>query len=171
MLTDPDIRPNHGSVVVRLLDQEWLVDSSMLFDDPLPLPPPGVTVERDDPVHPIAVVGGELDWTVTWRPAHADVRVACELSRSAADRERWDRAHDFTRSYSLFNQAIYARRNTDDGIVAFGRGKLVERALDGSLRRRDIAPADVATTLVENFGFSTRIVALLPPDSTGTAFL
>jgi len=171
MLTDPDTRPNHGSVVVRLGGREWLVDSSMLFDDPLLLPRPGRTLEREHPVHPVSVVGRDVDWVVTWRPAHADVRVACELGRAEAVRESWDRAHDFTRGYSLFNQTIYARRNTDDGIIAFGRRKLVERAADGSLHRRDVAPGDVATTLIEHFGFSERIVSSLPADDSGAAFL
>ncbi len=171
MLTDPDTRPNHGTVVVTIEGDEWLTDSSMLFDTPLRLPPAGQTVERAHAVHPVSAIGEGDHWVVTWRPAHADVAVGCEIDRAAVDPASWDRAHDRTRVYSLFNQALYARRNTADGIVAYGRGNLVERGPDGALSKRPVPPGEVRATLVERFGYSERIVDALPPDDDGPAFL
>jgi N-hydroxyarylamine O-acetyltransferase len=171
MLTDPTRRPNHGSIVVDVDGREWLVDTSMLFDAPLVLPPPGATHLVADPVHPVSAVGHEDHWVVTWRPAHADVEVPCEIERRACASDVWWDAHEATRAHSLFNQSLYARRNDDAGIVAYGRGKLVERDRSGRLVRRTVEPADVGRTLVERFGFSERIVALLPADDDGEAFL
>lgn len=171
MLTDPDTRPNHGSVVVTADGEEWLVDSSMLVEHPVRLPPDGVVERRTDPLHPTVARGSHDHWTVTWRPAHADVHVDCEINRRPAERDRWDEAHERTRSHSLFNQALYARRNEDDGIVAIGRGKLVERVASGELVRRSLATDEIRSILVGRFGFSERIVDALPPDDDGPAFL
>ncbi len=171
MLTDPDTCPNHGTVVVTIDGQEWLTDSSMLFDEPLRLPASGEAVEVADAVHPVSAVGHYDYWVVTWRPAHADVAVGCEIDRAVADPQSWDAAHDRTRGYSLFNQALYARRNTTEGIVAYGRGNLVERGPDGALTKRPVPVDEARAMLIERFGYSEQIVDALPPDDDGPAFL
>lgn len=171
MLTDPDHRPNHGSIVVRVDAADWLVDTSMLFDLPLEMPSGTTSVSRDHPVHPVSATGRDDHWIVGWRPAHADVVVECEIARASCDPAVWRAAHETTRTYSLFNQSLYARLNTEVGTVAYGRGKLVRRDVTGTLSRTAIEPDRLAETLTGQFGYSAAIVAMLPPDEEGDAFL
>jgi hypothetical protein len=128
-------------------------------------------VRRNDPVHPVSATGRTHHWVVGWRPAHADIVVECEIARGACDPGVWDAAHEATRVYSLFNQSLYARVNIDHGIVAYGRGKLVRRDEVGTLSRTTIDPERLPGTLTGEFGYSAAIVAALPPDQEGEAFL
>lgn len=173
MLTDPDTRPNHGTVLVDLDERTWLVDSSMLFDRPFELPSSHGGTHRPDPVHPVGArrLADDRGWLVEWRPAHSELVVGCEISLVTADPGAWDQAHDRTRGHSLFNQSLYARLNTIDGIIAYGRNKLVNRDRSGQLATTHIADDEVARMLVDTFGYSASFVENLPGDELGPAFL
>ena len=170
MLTDPDTRPNHGTVLVTLDGVDWLVDTSMLFDRPLELRRDAPTAHTD-PVHPVDGTPTVEGWLVRWRPAHSDLVIGCEISADGASWADWDEWHDRTRGHSLFNSSLYVRRNVDHGIIAYGRGKVVTRDATGQLGR-ELVPADgVVDVLVDRFGYDRELASTLPPDDTGDAFL
>lgn len=170
MMTDPTVSPNHGSVIVES-DGLHLVDSSMLFEAPLRLDPNART-ENLDQVHPVSArpLPGAA-WMITWRPAHSDQLVECRVETRRVGLGEWDHLHRRATDYSLFNSALYVRRNLRDGIAAYGRGKLIRRDLAGHLSRHRVPRGDLAATLVDTFGYSQRITALIPADTQGPAFL
>ena len=172
MQTDPDVRGNHGTVLVRT-EGLHLVDSSMLFEEPLELHAARST-HREDPLHPVSArpceVDGGQSWMVRWRPAHTDRLVDCLVEGREVSMEEWDSLHERTRDYSLFNAALYVRRNTASEILAFGRGRLTRRNPDGALSRCAVPQTAVPDLLRSSFGFSDELIAALPPDDDGPAF-
>ena len=172
MQTDPNVTPNHGTVLVRT-EGLHLVDSSMLFEEPLELHPV-IGTNRDDPLHPVSArpceVDGRQSWMIRWRPAHTDRFVDCLVESREVSMSEWDALHERTRDYSLFNAALYVRRNTASAILAFGRGRLVRRNPDGSLTRRAVPATAVPDLLRSSFGFSDELIAALPSDDDGPAF-
>lgn len=169
MLTDPDVSPNHGTVLVELDDATYMIDSSMLFEEPLALA--DKPTNNPSLLHPVHAEPSTNGWTVTWRPAHSNDRIACAIDPTPVEIDAWDRWHDATRGYSLFNAALYIRRNNRHGIEAYGRGKIIVRSSDGTLAKQRVPAHEVPELLVARFGLSREVVAALPPDEEGPAFL
>lgn len=163
MLVAPDIPPNHGSVQVRLDAGTYLVDTSILFGEPLRLDP----AEETAVAHPAWGVRGrrrEGLWHVHWRPLHKTDGFECRYERFGADHEEYRRRYEETRGWSPFNYQLTARRNRGEEVIGLTFGQAVTLRPDGAVEQRPVENAERRRRLVEDFGMSEEIVAQLPPD-------
>jgi N-hydroxyarylamine O-acetyltransferase len=159
----PGIPPNHGTVVVHLDGERWLVDASILFGEPLRLDeraPTGVA-------HPAWGVQCRPDrgtWTVRWRPMHMPEGLDCHLNELDVPRTRFHELHEGTRAWSGFNYELSARINRDDRVIGAGFGKLAVLDADGRATTRAASQAERVALLRDDFRIADEIVSRLPAD-------
>lgn len=170
---------NHGSVRVRIgdggagaigdvpaggcgaeggtgpADPDWLIDSSMLTDEPLPLGP-GVFL-RDDPVLP-AEVEAEAGTHVVWcHTPPSSSHFPCRLVPGAVGHDDYVAAYERSRERSPFNERLYARRNRPgELIVLVGNTRFAKTA--GGVERHDLPLDELAGSLRSDIGLSGAIV-------------
>jgi N-hydroxyarylamine O-acetyltransferase len=170
MHTDPDVAANHCTVVVTLGKRQFLLDTSMLFEQPLNLD--CLPEIRDDALHPLrARPGGDDEVVVWWKPGHyRSSFIGCTVNLRPFADDMAAACHERTRDYSLFNSQLFIRRNHDHRIDSFGRGTLI--SVGGTGERRTAVPAaERDQLLVEHFGISPEIVRRIPPDEPGSGWI
>ncbi len=151
---------HHGSVLVRMNRDEYLVD---LWADEiaLPLARTGTTAGvaafalRAEPHGPL--------WRVWYRHPVREDDCYFEVKERDVDLPAVLADYEGSRVNSRFNTRIFARKNIPGGVVSVTRGARHVRTAAG-LTHRDLTPEEQAKVLIEEFGYSPEIVARLPPD-------
>ena len=147
---------NHGSLIVRLDGSEWLVDSSMLTGFPIPL-------DRTrggsfgDSVHPIRVEPSSPAALVHWGMSQSTGTMPCRLMQDPVDQTFYLERYEISRGYSVFNTALYARKNFPGKLVSYVGNKRHEKTPSGVTTTELTAP-QLRTALVDEMGYSPRIV-------------
>ena len=150
---------NHGSLVVSLAGEELVVDSSILCGAPIPLRR-GVETRLDDPVHAIRVEPVEGSFRIHWGFAHSGDTMPCRLMNDPVDEAFYLERYEISRGYSVFNNALFARRNFPGRLVSFVGNARHEKTAAG-VTSRVLAPTELERALVEELGLSEAIVARL----------
>ncbi|MGH9886883.1 MAG: hypothetical protein ACREBE_15235, partial [bacterium] len=150
---------NHGSLVVRLAGEEVMVDSSMLNGTPIPLRR-GVEAKLADPVHPIRVEPVEASFRIHWGMSQSHDTMPCRLMDDPVDEAFYLDRYEISRGYSVFNNALYARRNFPGRLVSFVGRMRHEKTATG-VASRELTLDELRKTLVEELGLSEVIVARL----------
>lgn len=147
---------NHGSVRVRVDGQRWLVDSSLLYNLPLPLDR-GVFV-GPDPVFAIEVEpvddGNHLVWAdLPPNPEYLPCRLLAGEVTHAYCLERYEAS----RERSAFNQRLFARRNrSGELLVLFGSSRYSKTA--AGLASCVLSRGDLLASLRDEIGISGRMI-------------
>ena len=146
---------SHGSVKVRVAGQDWLVDSSMLTNEPLPLRD-SVFVQRAGPcpaeVEPSA--GTHVIWAEF--PPGPDP-LPCRVLVDPADFELHSARYEASRERSPFNQRLYARRNRPGEVLVLLGNTRHSRTASG-LTSQDCSPDEVCRSLRDEFHLSAAVV-------------
>lgn len=148
---------NHGSLIVRLDGAEWLVDSSIQCDAPIPLRR-GEATRLEHPIHPIRVEPAEGGALVHWGRSGSTDTMPCRLMQDPVDEAFYLERYEISRGYSVFNTALYARRSFPGRLVSFAGRTRFEKTAAG-VTRRELAPDELREALVEELGLSAAIVA------------
>jgi N-hydroxyarylamine O-acetyltransferase len=159
----PGIPPNHGTVIVHLDGERWLVDASILFGEPLRLDPQATTAVR----HPAWGVQCRPDrgtWTLHWRPIGIGTELDCHLNEVDVPRATFYELHEGTRAWSGFNYELTARLNRDDRVFGAGFGQFVVLDAHGGLTKRPASQAERIALLRDEIGIAAEIVERLPAD-------
>lgn len=147
---------NHGTTVVALDGVDWMVDSSVLSDAPLPL----VDGRPAEVAHGGYVVRAEPDpdgWLVHFPSAEEGVRVPCRLHHPI-DRAATREANERSREASPFNETLTARTNDADGVWVV-RGRMLTRVTATERRTRELSDAEMDEFLVDGLGYTPQLVA------------
>ena len=146
---------SHGSVKVRVGADDWLVDSSMLTNVPLPLEQR--LIIREAPVFAFEVE--PVDGThVVWvdMPPSPEY-LPCRLLVDPADDDLYAERYEASRQRSPFNQRLYARRNRPgEYLLLYGNTRLSKTAT-GTVS--EALPADsLCRALRDEIGFSDALI-------------
>lgn len=163
MLHAPQATPNHGTVVVSLDGLKYLVDSSMIYREPLLLDeknPTGV----EHPAWGVQCRKRDGKWHISWRPLHKTDGFECRLERFGATWSEFQTLHEATRGWSPFNFEVSARRNRYGEVAGVGFGEAIRLRKDGGVDRAPILYKERCRILIEQVGLSEEIVAQLPDD-------
>ena len=150
---------NHGSVFVRLGGSDWLVDSSIECDVPIPIEK-NTAREIPDPVHPIRVEPHEKGTLVHWGQSQSTGTMPCRLMQDPVDEAFYLERYEISRGYSVFNTQLYARRNFPGKLVTYAARKRFEKTAAG-VTSRELEPPELRESLVREMGYSPAIVAEL----------
>lgn len=150
---------NHGSLIVRLDGAEWMVDSSILNGAPIRLAR-GVASEHPDPVHPIRVEPVDASFRIHWGMSQSNGTMPCRLMQDPVDEAFYLERYEISRGYSVFNTALYARKNFPGKLISFvGRTRHDKTA--AGVTSRTLEPDELRDALVGELGYSPAIVAEL----------
>lgn len=147
--------PNHASAKVRIAGRDWLVDSSMLLNTPLPLGP-GVFVGHD-PVWPAEVESSNGTHIVWWHPPPREEYLPCRILVDPATFQEYVDGYERSRERSPFNEGLYARRNYPAALVILiGRTRHVRTP--GGVESRDLTADELTQSLRDEIGLSGHMI-------------
>lgn len=146
---------NHGSVKVCLEGSDWLIDSSLLSNLPLPLNE-GIFVSSD-PVFAVEVEPVDSTHLIWAHLPPNPQYLPCRLLVDAADHALYLTRYEASREQSPFNQRLFARRNRpDELIVLFGHTRFSKTAQ--GLAASELTPEQLCQSLHEDIGLSDKLV-------------
>lgn len=164
MLAAPNLPPNHATVRVKIDGLHYLIDSAILFGEPLLLD--GRDELKID--HPAWGLTGTRQedgrWTLNWRALHVPTGFDCRYEYFGVEHEDYVQRHESTRDWSPFNYQLTARRNRGDEVLGASFGNAVYLRADGSVEVKEIDDTERRRMLIEDFGMSEEIVSRLPAD-------
>jgi len=146
---------NHASVKVAIEGRDWLADSSLLTNEPLPLGP-GVFAHDD---HAIVVEVEAVDAThVIWAftPPNSSY-VSCRLLDDPATAAAYVAGYEASRARSPFNQRLYARRNRPGELVVIVGSSRFSKTAAG-VTGRDLVPGELCRSLSDDIGLSDALI-------------
>ena len=167
---------NHGSVLVRLEEVDYLVDANIGSFKVLPLVP-GTPASTGEDIHDITAVPIKGGFDVLWYTGISrkePLVFRTEPEHDPVDHAFFLEAYDRTKSkgFDLFNHALYICRRFPDFIVTVGRKNKLVVAADNTITKTEIGDAERRRVLVEELGISEEMAEALPPDVPGSiAFL
>jgi N-hydroxyarylamine O-acetyltransferase len=164
MLVVPDLPPNHGTVRVTLDTTDYLVDSSMLYGEPLALKTDSET-RVEHPAWGVQCIRRANRWHISWRPLHKLDGLDCRLERFVATADEYRTLYDSTRGWSPFNFEVTARRNRNENVVGVSFGHAITLRGDGGVERNPVSHKEKMRLLIEEIGLSEEIVQQLPEDT------
>ncbi len=146
---------NHASVKVTIDALDWLADSSLLCNVPLPLDH-GVFVHDD------AVFAAEVEFTngthVVWSHTPPNsTYLPCRLIEERTSHSSYLARYEESRARSPFNQRLYARRNRPGEILVLLGNTRFSKTVDG-VESRDLSPDEVCEALRDDVGLSTATI-------------
>lgn len=149
----PDV--NHGSVKVRIDGTDWLADSSMLTYEPLPLNGE-LSIRTDGPVRTEVEPReqGYLIWT-DFPPLPEFI--PCGLRDDPVDLVFYQQKYECSRSVSPFNERLYFRKLTPDGLIVI-LGHTMFRRVGDDLDIREFSADELCAALNEIGGVSEKFV-------------
>ena len=151
--------PGHGTLFVPLDNTLFIVDTTMLHGQPLPLqawhsthPVWGTRVHRD-----------EGFWCVNWKPLGRS-RIDCQLLEMDAAETEYPQRHERSRHSSRFDGALLIRLAGHDSITGIVKGEKVFREARGKETFETLSHRQQKALLVERFGIAEEIAAQVPVD-------
>jgi len=147
---------NHGSVKVRIDGVDWLADSSMLTVEPLPLNGE-LTIKSDGPVQVELEPQeeGYLVW-VDFPPHHEFI--PCRLRDDPVDLSLYQERYEASREMSPFNERLYLRRVTPDGLTVILGNTMFRRVGDG-LDVQELNADQLCATIHDVGGVSESLIS------------
>ncbi|MGE0040777.1 MAG: arylamine N-acetyltransferase [Vicinamibacterales bacterium] len=146
---------NHGSVAVTLGGVQWLTDTSMLTNAPLPLGT-GVHV-HDDPVFAAEVEPDGASWVAWCEMPPNSKALPCRLFPEPVGREVFLAGYAASAGRSPFNQRLYVRRNRPgEMLVIVGHTRFVRTPWGLSVR--ELSAGELLDTLRDDAGYSAALV-------------
>jgi N-hydroxyarylamine O-acetyltransferase len=151
---------SHGTTVVRIDGDDWLVDSSMLTDQPLRLSSEEGT-EIAHPVFATTATPVAEGWLFGFALPYSNLEMPCRtLSADPVTVDFCLARYEASREMSPFNAHVSTRRNDDDGVVSYGGSQRFRRTADG-IDEGDLAGPALRAALTDEFAMSSEIVANL----------
>jgi arylamine N-acetyltransferase len=161
MVVAPGLPPNHATVTVLLADTRYLVDASILHQEPLPLRPGGAV---DHPAWGVPARLADERWHVRWRAPWRAEPLDCRVESWGASAAEFSERHAATRAWSPFNFAVCFRVNRGDRVLGVAYGQRFSYALDGRLESESVDEQGRRRFLVEVGGIDPELMAEVPPD-------
>lgn len=164
MMVAPDLPPNHGSVRVKISGHYYLVDTAMLYGEPLLLCEESEESCITHGAWGVRAQKREGLWQIRWRALHLPEGFDCRFNDYGVDRDEYRRQYEETRAWSPFNYQLTARRNRMDTALGASFGNAVTFLPNGMMEIRPIDDRERRRMLIEDFGISEEIVEQLPAD-------
>ena len=166
-----DLDGNHGSVLVRLGDLDYLADGQIASFRPLPLVP-GDRTSTGNGIHDIRAEPADGKFDIYFFPGPRRDRpflFRTELRYDPVDHrfflENYALSASSRRLRSRFNDVLFICRRTPDSIRVVGGMNKTTVAADNNITRTRIADDARARTLIEEFGISEEAAHAVPPDN------
>ena len=159
--------PGHATEIVRADGDEWLVDTSMLHEQPLVLRRHERTA-IEEPLHRMrADPNDDGLWTITWASYVKDEQIRCWMFEDDVRYSRTLERYEASRATG-FSFGLTFRRHRADGVLSLNRATRAFKDRSGTITTQEIT--DRPAFLISEGGLTPEIVATIPadaPDPTG----
>ncbi len=116
---------NHGSVKVIFDNKEYLAEASLLLNIVLPLDTH--TIIHQDPVCPVELEKDNDNYLLWMKTPPNEEYYACRLHINPLNYSVFEERYEASRTTSVFNQRIYAKRNYSDRmVILFGNSRYIK---------------------------------------------
>lgn len=169
MLVAANLPPNHGSTTAVFDGRRYLVDASILHDEPLLLDEHALLGE-----HALGVAAAPAwnaacrlhdgHWHVRWRPLHKPEGIDCRIDQFDSQAAIFRQRHEQSRGWSPFNYELHVRMNRDTSVIGSAFGQRIEIDESGRAVQRPLPACDRIRFLVEEIGIHEELAAMVPPD-------
>jgi arylamine N-acetyltransferase len=149
---------SHGTTKVHIDDIDWLADSSMLTNDPLPLTSEPFIGE--DPLIPVEVHMNGGDHIVWWDLPPNESYIPCRLLHDDVPHDFYIERYEASRMRSPFNERIYARRNLGHRMLIITGNRRLVKTKDG-VDDSNLSEAELYDSLADEIGISTELLEQL----------
>jgi len=149
---------NHATTIVRLDDEDLVVDSSILHVEPLTLRD---GAHLDDPLHRVRVERTDERCVIWWTLQSRDDQMACVLLEDDVPLARYLDRYEASR-VTGFSYFLTFTKNVPGGTLVVNGTKRAFRDATGAIISE--TTPDRARVLVEEGGVSPAVVDRLPPD-------
>ena len=156
--------PDHGSVTVSLDNRLYLLDASMLHNEPLELSAAAVHT-IDHPAWGLSSHPDEGDWLINWRPLHLPGGCLCRIESTNVSKKEWLERNNKTRLVSPFNKSLYARINAGEQVIGIEHGGYTIFHPDGTVERRKMSWHQILKILEKRMGYNAAFLEGLPEDA------
>jgi N-hydroxyarylamine O-acetyltransferase len=149
---------SHGSTKVRIDGFDWLVDSSMLTANPLPLR--DELFIESDPLWAAEVEHVNGTHVIWWDALPAPEYIPCRLLMDDLPHSYYVERYEASRARSPFNERIYVRRNTAASILVISGNRRflkTSRGVEASVLSED----ELEEQLSAETGFSPWLMDML----------
>ena len=165
MLVAPDLPPNHGTVLVTIENRRYVVDASILSDEPVPSGEgDSFDTTQSAPAWGVRTHFNSGKLHVWWRPAHLPDGLDCRFDSWGLAHQDYLSRYEGTRGWSPFNYELCIRKLRDDSAIAIAGGKKVVVSSDGTITSIELSEDEKKKFLVEELGLSENLVARIPQD-------
>lgn len=148
---------SHAVVIVRVDGRDWLLDSSLLTMNPLPLVK-GESFVQQESVY-CAEVDPEGDSFYVWAVAPPlEQMIVFRLLHKDVSEDVYRANYESSREMSVFNARLYVRRNYDDRIVNLLGNMRFELGPNG-LQVSALSGDELVSELVGPLGYSTLLIS------------
>ncbi len=166
MLVAPDLPPNHGTVVVHLNEEDYIVDASIMHLAPIPLKD---TIDGGSTTNARPFISAlsrrNEKWHINWRPLHRPDGIECRIEYTPASHDEYLDRYERTRQWSPFNYELTARLMQSDRAIGIALNAWVELHCDGEHTRNEIlSQQERIRFLVDGLGYSEEIALQIPRD-------
>lgn len=169
MLVAPHLPPSHGTTPVLFDGRRYLVDASILHDEPLLL----VELPSFDENASTADAGCAWEaacrlrdghWHICWRLLHKPQGIDCRIDQFDVDAMTFRQRHEFSRGRSPFNYELNVRINRHASVIGTAFGQRIEFDATGGMAQRTLPFGDRLRFLVEESGIHEQLAAIVPQD-------
>jgi N-hydroxyarylamine O-acetyltransferase len=163
---------NHGTVLVKIDGLDYLVDAQLASFIPLPLIT-GQFSSTGNGIHDIRAVPNSEGFDVHWYPGANRERsmiMRPDLAMGAVDHAyflaQYTLSASSERRRSPFNEALFVGRHFQGSTQIVSRNNKIVISSDNVVSKTEIALAERARILIEEFGLSEHVVNSIPPDNS-----
>lgn len=146
---------SHGTTKARIDDVDWLVDSSMLTNGPLPLE--SEIFASNDPLVPTEVRIDDGHYVIWWDLPPNPSPIPCRLLHDDVTHDFYIERYEASRLRSPFNERIYARRNLGTKILILTGNRRLVKTVD-AVEDSELSETQLSESLVSEVGLSPSIL-------------
>ena len=151
----------HGSLIATVDGERYLVDPTLLSEEPLPLR----EGQRSRAGSGSLRIWADLDGTIRWQLPQSRFNGTFRIDRCNLSREEFAEEHENSRDGladgRLYRDKLFVRRNRDGGSFTYDRGHLIRRH-GARFEVRRVTKEDPRELLVEQFGISEALAEQIP---------
>lgn len=146
---------NHGSVKVTINNQEYFADAPLLLNVLLPIGQ-GIFI-HNDPVLPVELEPQETSNLVWIKPLPGNEYFYCRMISEPVSRSLFTEGYEASRTGSIFNQRLYARRNYPGELIVLWGNARFSKTIHG-IECRELSRDELCQALHTDIGISYPLI-------------
>jgi DNA-directed RNA polymerase subunit H (RpoH/RPB5) len=144
--------PNHGSIIVTIKDEEFIIDTSILNEQPIEL----TNIKKENAIHPVQVIHDTPKITVLFEFVMSKKQMPWIFIEDNISTDMIQLLHETSIKASLFNDCVYIRKNSKHIAYSIIGNTFYTKTTD-KIQAQIFNKNEMKNTLIKVFGLSEEI--------------